>query len=108
MLEKNLIDELFRCFPEKTKENPTGIFKYDKSGHIASFENGSRIYFSYVANLSDARSYTGAEIDYLGIDELTQHEKETIDHLISCMRSPLGYPFKFRGTTNPGGRLVPQ
>lgn len=41
-------------------------------------------------------------MDYCGVDELTQHEEEAIQILRSCVRSPLGYPARFRGSCNPG------
>ncbi|MES0334736.1 MAG: phage terminase large subunit [Candidatus Magnetobacterium sp. LHC-1] len=101
-LEANLVDELFKRVPEKTKDNPHGLYTYDRGKHIASFPNGSRIFFRYVRNVQDAKKYAGREMDYLGVDELTQHEEETIQILMSCMRSPLGYPTRFKGTANPG------
>lgn len=102
-LESNLIDELFKVIPEKNKENPHGMFTYDKTKHTATFTNGSRIYFRYISNKEDAKKYQGREMDYCGVDELTQHAAETIQMLLSSLRSPLGYPPKFRGTCNPGG-----
>lgn len=103
-LEANIIDELFKVIPEKTKENLFGMFTYDKMKHIATFGNQSRIYFRYVQNEKDAKKYAGREMDYCGVDELTQHSFETIQILLSCMRSPLGHPPRFRGTANPGGQ----
>lgn len=101
-LEANLIDELFKRVPEKTKEFPNGIYIYDKQRHIATFGNGSKIFFRYVRNLQDAKKYAGREMDYCGIDELTQHEEAAIEILRSCIRSPLGHPARFKATCNPG------
>lgn len=101
-LEANLIDELFKRVPMKTRENPSGLYVYDNQKHIARLPNGSRIFFRYIRNLQDAKKYNGREMDYCGVDELTQHEEESIQILRSCVRSPLGYPALFRATCNPG------
>lgn len=101
-LEANLIDELFKRVPQKTKDNPNGLYVYDNQKHIARFVNGSRIIFRYIRNIKDAHSYNGREMDYCGVDEITQHEEEVIQILRSCVRSPLGYPARFRATGNPG------
>lgn len=100
-LEANLVDELFKRCPEKTKDNPNGLFTYDKSRHIA-YIGKSRIFFRYIRNLQDARKYAGREMDYCGVDELTQHVEEAIQILMSCMRSPRGFPTRFKATCNPG------
>jgi hypothetical protein len=42
-------------------------------------------------------------MDWVGIDELTKHEKKSVQVILSCLRSPKGFPPRFRGTCNPGG-----
>ena len=101
-LESNLVEELKKRVPQITKENPDGLYWYHEGKHIALVRNGSRIFFRYIRNLADARRYNGREMDYCGVDELTQHEEEAIQILRSCVRSPLGYPARFRGSCNPG------
>ena len=101
-LEANLVDELFKRVPARTKDNPAGLYSYDNQKHIARLPNGSRIFFRYIRNLQDAKKYNGREMDYCGVDELTQHEEEAINILRSCVRSPRGYPALFRATCNPG------
>ena len=101
-LEAKLMDELLTRVPERTKEE-WGPYKLDKQSRIATFWNGSRIYFRYIANYKDAKKYAGREMDYIGVDELTEHEERSIQILLSCLRSPLGHPPRFKGTCNPGG-----
>lgn len=101
-LEANVIDEIKNRIPEKTKHNPTGLYVYDTQKHIFRLLNGSRIFCRYVRNKQDARKYNGREMDYCGVDELTQHEEETIQILRSCVRSPKGFPARFRASCNPG------
>lgn len=94
-LESNLINE----FKEKI---PECYYIYNETKHIATLINGTRVYFRYITCLKDAQKYKGRSIDYIGVDELTKHTKEEIQELMSCLRSPFGFPAIFRATTNPG------
>lgn len=102
-LEAKLIDELLTRAPRITKDQPLGIYKYNESKHIATFLNGSKIMFRYITSFKDAKQYQGQEMDYVGVDELTEHEEESIQILLSCMRSPKGFPTRFKASCNPGG-----
>jgi hypothetical protein len=102
-LNRTLVRELKRKVPEKSKQNPFGLYKYNAQEHSATFDNGSVIYFRYIRNRQDADIYQGAEMDYCGIDELTQHTEEVIEVLRASVRSPKGYPARFKATCNPGG-----
>lgn len=95
-LEANIIRE----WKEKV---PKELYNYHETKHIATLINGTIIYFRYIRNFSDAASYQGRSMDFIGVDELTNHEEESIQVLLSCLRSPKGYPPRFRGTCNPGG-----
>ena len=97
-LEANLIAE-FKKWVE-----PSMLAKeYNESKHQATFVNGSTIKFRFIRNLTDAESYQGRSIDYIGVDELTKHGEKAIQELLSCLRSAKGFPVRFRGTCNPGG-----
>jgi hypothetical protein len=95
-LEANIIDEW------KSKV-PSDLYNYNESKHIAQLVNGSRVLFRYISNKQDADGYQGRSIDWIGVDELTKHEESWIQVLLSCLRSPKGFPPKFRATCNPGG-----
>ena len=94
-LEANLISEWFN-------KVPSIIYKYNASKKTATLINGSKIFFRFVSNYKDAIRYDGRSIDYIGIDELTHFEEEWVQILLSCLRSPKGYPTFFRATANPG------
>lgn len=96
-LEANLVREW------KSKV-PRELYKYNESKHLAQLINGSKVLFRYVRNERDAESYQGQEFDYCGIDELTKHTQRTVQILLSCLRSAKGFPPRFRGTCNPGGK----
>lgn len=95
-LEANLIHEWKEKVPEQ-------LYTYNESKHIATLVNKSTVRFRYVKSYQDAKKYQGRSIDFLGVDELTKHAEESIQELLSCVRSPKGFPARFRATCNPGG-----
>lgn len=95
-LEANLIREWKQKVPRE-------IYTYHESKHIATLVNGSQVFFRYIRNKADAESYQGRSIDFVGVDELTKHDYDSIREILSCVRSPKGFPARFRGTCNPGG-----
>lgn len=96
MLEATLIAE----WKEKV---PDQLYSYNEGKHIATLTNGSKVRFRYVKSKKDAELYQGRSFDFVGVDELTKHHEETIQELLSCVRSPKGFPPRFRATCNPGG-----
>lgn len=95
-LEANLIKE----WKEKV---PKELYTYHESKHIATMINGTIVKFRYIRNFADAEGYQGRSMDFIGVDELTKHEKRSIQILLSCLRSPKGFKPTFRATGNPGG-----
>lgn len=95
-LEANIIRE----WKEKV---PKELYSYNESKHQANIINGTVLKFRYIRNFTDAEGYQGRSMDWIGVDELTKHLKESIQVLVSCMRSPKGFKPTFRGTCNPGG-----
>ena len=98
-LEANLIREWKQKVPKQ-------LYDYAETKHIAKLKNGSEVIFRYISNEQDAEGYQGRSMDYCGCDELTKHTKRSIQILLSCLRSPQGFPPRFRGTCNPGGKLT--
>lgn len=95
-LEANLIAEMKAKWDER-------LYTYNESKHIATLKNGTKVYFRYISNWKDANKYQGRSIDWIGVDELTKHEERSIQVLLSCLRSPKGFPPRFRATCNPNG-----
>ena len=81
-LEANIIRE----WREKV---PSQLYTYNASKHVATLANGTSIKFRYIRNREDADSYQGRSMDWVGVDELTKHEKASIQVLLSCLRSPI-------------------
>lgn len=95
-LEANIISVFHRIMPPM-------IYTYDASKYVATLYNGSKVYFRYIRNVADADKYQGRSMDWIGIDELTKHLFKAVQILLSCLRSPKGFPPRFRATCNPGG-----
>jgi phage terminase large subunit len=95
-LEANIVQEWITKIPKE-------LYRYNQSKHIAVLNNGTMVYFRYISNDKDADGYQGRSIDWIGVDELTKHTEYAIQILLSCLRSPKGFPPRFRATGNPGG-----
>jgi Terminase large subunit, T4likevirus-type, N-terminal/Terminase RNaseH-like domain len=68
----------------------------------------STLTFGYLDSPRDKYRYQGAELQFVGADELTQFPEEWIRYLFSRLRKPQigalsAVPLRFRGATNPGG-----
>lgn len=96
-LEDTLIKEAKASFP-------TGLGEYNVSRHEWRFRNGSVICFRHCASIADMYNYSGAEIQWLYIDELTSFEKEIYDFLKTRLRAKksLGVTPIVRCASNPG------
>jgi len=95
-LEANIIAEWKRSVPRE-------IYTYHETKHVATLFNGTCVFFRYVRSKADAEGYVGRSIDWIGIDELTKIEEAAVQILLSSLRSPKGFPPRFRATCNPGG-----
>ncbi|MHC1722747.1 MAG: phage terminase large subunit [Aminipila sp.] len=95
-LEANIIKEWKQKVPKE-------LYTYNESKHTATLINSTTVKFRYIRSFKDAEGYQGRSMDWIGVDELTKHEKRSIQVLLSCLRSPKGFKPTFRGTCNPGG-----
>ncbi len=96
-LEATLIKEwLEKIPPQLYRGNP-------KTQYSVTLVNKTEVFFRYLEGESDAKKYDGREMDFVGVDELTKHSEKAIQVLLSCLRSPKGFPPRFRATGNPGG-----
>jgi len=79
--------------------------RWDGSQHVWHFPSGAQIAFGYLDSEMDFYRYQGAEFQYIGFDELTQHQEENYLYLFSRLRRLEGsdIPLRMRGASNPGG-----
>jgi predicted phage terminase large subunit-like protein len=69
------------------------------------FPSGASLSFGYVERFPDVYQYQSAEYQFIGFDELTQHEERCYTYLFSRLRRRSGVriPLRMRAASNPGG-----
>lgn len=70
-----------------------------------AFPSGATLTFGYCERDADKYRYQGAELQFIGIDEVTQWEEPTYLYLFSRLRRREGVPvpLRMRSAGNPGG-----
>lgn len=78
---------------------------WNGQGKTWTFPAGSTITFGYMDSPKDKYRYQGSELDFLGIDELTQFPEESYRFLLSRIRRTQQsfIPLRVRSASNPGG-----
>lgn len=96
-LEDTIIAEAKASYPQ-------GVGRYVAGHHEYRLMNGSIIHFRHCASVEDMYTYSGAEIHFLYIDELTTFERAIYDFLKTRLRAKktLGLVPVVRCTSNPG------
>jgi|GEM_PF-3528902 len=103
--KESLYYKWLEFIPEKDPKTGRRIWTWRASENQFIIEaTGSRVSLNYMESYGDAQKYQGVEFDVIGIDELTKHDKMTIDFIITRLRSGKGYPTQFLGTSNPGSK----
>ena len=65
------------------------------------FPSGAKIQFAHMEHEKTRFGYQGAQIAYIGFDELTHFTEKQFWYLVSRNRSPSGVPGRIRATCNP-------
>ena len=80
--------------------------KWNSQQHTWTFQSGATLSFGYAESKIEAQRYRSAEYQFIGIDELTEHEEETYLFMFSRLRRLKNskIPIRMRSATNPGGR----
>ena len=90
---------------EANRRIPRSIGRYKTGSHDMVLKNGSVLHFRHCLRENDKYNYSGAEMHWLYIDELTSFPKSTFDFLRTRCRAKelLGIRPIVRCTSNPGG-----
>ena len=69
------------------------------------FNSGATLTFRYLSHNKHLNSYQGAELQFVGFDELTQFPENQYNYLHSRLRKleDSDIPIRMRGASNPGG-----
>lgn len=82
-----------------------GFVEYKDIKKKFTFWNGATLTFRYLAHNNDLNKYQGAELQFIGFDELTQFPENQYLYLHSRLRktedNPI--PLRIRSASNPGG-----
>ena len=82
-----------------------GLVYYRDIKKKFTFYTGATLTFRYLAHNKDLMKYQGAELQFIGFDELTQFPQNQYLYLHSRLRktenNPI--PLRMRGASNPGG-----
>lgn len=84
---------------------PPSLYQYNKSEHMVTFVNGSKIKFGNMPGYSAAvqGKYQGQEYEWLFIDEATQFLETEFRGLDAIVRGANKIPKRIYLTCNPGG-----
>lgn len=83
--------------------------RYSERDHRWTFPSGATITFGYLDRDPHVYQYQGAALQFVGVDELTQHTEFRYTYLASRIRRPSSgplsrVPLRLRGATNPGNK----
>ena len=106
--KESLYYKFLEFIPEFCPTTGRRLWKWRESEMQFILDNGSRISLNYMQNYDDAQKYQGAEFDVIGVDELTKHDKKTIDFILTRLRSAKNKKARgktqFWATSNPGDK----
>lgn len=72
--------------------------------HTWTWDNGFEVAFRHLDREDDKHAYQGAQVPFIGFDELTHFTATQFWYMLSRNRSMTGRPGYIRATTNPGGK----
>ena len=94
-------DELPEVLP-----NGNRLYKFNAADLIATFVNGSMIYFGFLRDFKDVTKYQGPEYDYMIFEEATHYDDQSVRWLVgNRLRATKSYtrPFALY-PSNPGNK----
>ena len=104
--KESLYYKWLEFIPEFCPKTGKRLWTWKESQMQFLLPNGSRVSLNYMQNYDDAQKYQGVEFDAIGVDELTKHDRKTIDFIITRLRSVAQKTGKtqFWSTSNPGSK----
>lgn len=87
--------------------------RWNANTYTATFPSGARIGFGYLNNKDDYLRYKGVEVQFVGMDEVTEIRETDYRYLFSRLRRPNSgplaqVPLRMRCATNPAPNWVRQ
>lgn len=103
---RKTIPDIEKYFIQRAQDVfPSGSYTYNQKKRVMKFKGtGSQVEFNFCESESDLTSYQGAQWDFLGIDEFTQHSEYVFKYLFARLRTKKkDWQVRFFGGSNPGG-----
>ncbi len=87
--------------------------KWNANDYVATFPSGARVGFGYLNNANDYLRYKGSELQFCGMDEVSEIRQFDYEYLFSRLRRPkkgplAQVPLRMRAATNPAPNWVRQ
>lgn len=87
--------------------------RWNANTYTATFPTGARISFGYLNNKEDYLRYKGVEVQFVGMDEVTEIREADYRYLFSRLRRPSSgplsqVPLRMRAASNPAPNWVRQ
>lgn len=92
---------------------PHEEIRWNANTNTATFPTGARISFGYLNNKDDYLRYKGMEVQFVGMDEVTEIRESDYRYLFSRLRRPSSgplsqVPLRMRSASNPAPNWVRQ
>lgn len=92
---------------------PHDDVRWNANTYTATFPSGARISFGYLNNKDDYLRYKGVEVQFVGMDEVTEIRENDYRYLFSRLRRPSTgplsqVPLRMRAASNPAPNWVRQ
>lgn len=92
---------------------PYDEIRWNANTYTATFPSGARIGFGYLNNKDDYLRYKGVEVQFVGMDEVTEIRENDYRYLFSRLRRPSSgplsqVPLRMRAASNPAPNWVRQ
>ena len=92
---------------------PFDDVRWNANTYTATFPSGARISFGYLNNKDDYLRYKGVEVQFIGMDEVTEIRESDYRYLFSRLRRPSTgplsqVPLRMRCASNPAPNWVRQ
>ena len=92
---------------------PHDEISWNANTNTATFPSGARITFGYLNNKEDYLRYKGVEVQFVGMDEVTEIRETDYRYLFSRLRRPSSgplsrVPLRMRAASNPAPNWVRQ
>lgn len=105
LIVRRIFSALNRTIIPSLKLRLRGLAVWSEKSSSFMFPNGSVLECKSIQYVDDVQEFQGAELGFIGVEEITEFAESQIEFLITRLRAPAdGISPKMMVTANPGGR----